>query len=160
MSPLKEISSKQKKDVVSQIRAPGISTSALKKKIQFISYNEDKNRHFLYDIDRQLNFFEYQGMFLPTIQFIRKHKDLQFPEVHVDQGAVKHVLNGADIYTQGITSIVGEFSEEEFVLIKNPQKAVLALGRTMFSSQELNSIKGKGIKNIHYLGDYIWDQKV
>ncbi|MHA1213853.1 MAG: PUA domain-containing protein [Candidatus Hodarchaeales archaeon] len=160
MSPLKEISSKQKKDVVSQIRAPGLSQSVLKKNVQFISYNEDKNMQFLYDSDRQLNFFEFQGQFLPTIQFIRKHETLKFPEVHVDQGAVKHILNGADIYTQGITSVIGEFDKQEFVLIKNPQKAVLALGQAMFSSQELTSVKGKGIRNLHHLGDFIWDQKV
>lgn len=159
MALLKEIRSKEKKTIFSNVFAPGISNNLLKKQIQFISYSENGIKSFLYDPEQRLQFFLYEDKFLPTIQFIRANPSIKIPKVKVDQGAVPYILNGADIYTQGIVSILEEFSENAIVIVVNPQDSVLALGKTLLNSTDLLTSKLKGILNIHYLGDYIWNEK-
>ncbi len=156
---LKEIRSKEKKNIFSKVFAPGIPNNLLKKKIQFISNSEDGINSFLYDPEQRLQFFLYEGKYLPSIQFIRSNPSIKIPKVKVDQGAVPYILNGADIYTQGIVSILEEFNENEIVIIVNPQDSILALGKAILNSTELLTSRIKGILNIHYLGDRIWNVK-
>ena len=159
MTLIKEIRSKETKAIFPKIFAPGISNNLLKNKIQFISHSEDGINSFLYDPEQQVQFFLYEDKYLPTLQFIRTYPSIRIPKVKVDQGAVPYILNGADIYTQGIISVLGEFNENSIVLIVNPQDSVLALGKTILNSTELLTSKIKGILNIHYLGDRIWNEK-
>lgn len=159
MTLLKEIRSKEKKALFPKIFAPGISNKILKNKIQFVSHSEDKLDSFLYDAEQQVQFFLYEDKYLPTIQFIRTNPSIKIPKVKVDQGAVSFILNGADIYTQGIIAVVEKFNENSIVMIINPQDSVLALGKALLNSTELLTSKLKGILNIHYLGDRIWKEK-
>ncbi|MEM0245040.1 MAG: PUA domain-containing protein [Zestosphaera sp.] len=75
----------------------------------------------------------------------------------VDEGAVKHLLNGADVMSPGITECSG-FQKEALVTVWNPKKETpLCIGKALMSCDEIMSIrKGKAIKNIHYAGDKIW----
>ncbi|MFX0174161.1 MAG: PUA domain-containing protein, partial [Candidatus Hodarchaeota archaeon] len=59
-----------------------------------------------------------------------------------------------------ITSIDREFETNTIVMISNPQNTILALGKTLITSSELINSKGKGIINIHYLGDKLWENKL
>lgn len=142
------------------ILAPSISPRILKDNIQFIREDESRNSSFLYDKSHRIRFFRYENQYIPTIQFIREHPTIDLPLVKVDEGATSHILKGADIYNQGITFINQKFEVNTIVMISNPQNAILALGKTMMGSSELISSKGKGILNIHYLGDKIWENKL
>ena len=82
---------------------------------------------------------------------------MDFPKVVVDEGAVKFVINGADIFTQGIVSCRREFPENTIVTIVNPQNSVMSIGKSLLSSEDLLNQTGKGIVNIHFLGDKIWN---
>jgi PUA domain protein len=104
-------------------------------------------------------FFYHEGTYLPSLKFIRKHSELKFPKVQVDEGAVNFVINGADIFTQGIIGIDQDFPKNTIVTIVNPQNAVLCLGKSLLASHDLLTQKGKGIQNLHYLGDNIWNEK-
>ncbi|MHA1969174.1 MAG: PUA domain-containing protein [Candidatus Hodarchaeales archaeon] len=104
-------------------------------------------------------FFKYENLFYPTIHLIRE-ESLNFASVQIDQGAVAHILNGADIFAQGITFVDREFEEGEMVIVINPQHAVICLGKSLLSSENLLNGKGKGILNIHFLGDDIWEGKI
>ena len=73
-------------------------------------------------------------------------------------GAVKFVINGADIMRPGITEIEDGINENDFIVIVdvNNQKS-LAVGIALLNSEEMrSSTSGKVIKNIHYVGDEIW----
>ena len=80
------------------------------------------------------------------------------PRVVVDMGAIRFVCNGADVMAPGITEM-DEFDEGSIVVIRdvNHGKA-LAIGLANKSSKEIEaSKKGKVIKNLHYVGDKIWE---
>lgn len=160
MSIRKELGSKQRKKILSSIYAPGISASVLKKSVQFLLHDEKKGKYYIFDVNQQISFFSYEDKFLPSLMFIRRHPELDISKVQVDAGAVKFVINGADIFTQGIVSCSREFGENTMVIILNPQNAALSLGYSLMTSSDLLTKKGKGIINLHYLGDSIWEGKI
>ena len=160
MSFRKELGSKQRKDIISAIIAPGISPNVLKNNVQFVLHDENKLMNYLFDKEQQISFFSFENMYLPTLKFVRKHAELDFPSVQVDEGAVKFVINGADIFSQGIVKFNKDFSENTIVTITNPQDSVLSIGKCLFSSRDLLTAKGKSIINLHYLGDKIWEEDV
>ncbi len=158
MPKKKEIGSKLRKKILLSILAPGIPSKVLTDNIQFIAEDEAKSNRLLYNRKYEVRFFQHGKLFLPTIQFIRENKDLKFPIVNVDQGAVQYILNGADIFAQGVNS-VNDFDANSIVLVSNPQNAIMAVGESLKPSFECKKGKGKGkvILNLHYLGDKIWD---
>jgi len=98
--------------------------------------------------------FELERQVYPTL----KNADLTFPHIYVDKGAIPFVVKGADLMRPGIKSLE-EFSKNALVLIADSEhKQNLALGISLFSSQEIQIMdKGKVIKNLHYVGDSIWN---
>lgn len=160
MPSKKEIGSKLRKKVLSLIFAPDISSKVLADDIQYISEDDEKTRSLIFNRSYEVCFFKFEKQFLPTIQFIRENPAIDFPIVKVDQGAVQHILNGADIFGQGITTVRGNFDVNAVVMITNPQDAILALGKSLRSSEELLSSKGKVILNIHHLGDSTWEGEI
>lgn len=160
MTSQREIGSKIRKRLIPMIHAPSISQKILQDNIQFIREDESQYSSFLYDKSHKIRFFRYENQYIPTIQFIREHPTIDLPIVKVDEGAISFILNGADIYNQGITFVGQDFEANAIVMISNPQNAILALGKAIMASSELISSKGKGILNIHYLGDKIWNNKL
>jgi predicted RNA-binding protein (TIGR00451 family) len=156
----KEIGSKFRKKLLTSILAPKISQNELKANIQFIVENDEKSRSLILNKQGEARFFLFENRYLPSIQFIREYPFIDLPIVKVDEGAVKYILNGADIFAQGIISISGSFDANSIVIVRNPQDAVLALGNSLISSDELLKLKGKVISNIHYLGDSIWKNQL
>ena len=94
---------------------------------------------------------------LPTLLYQEALERLS--NVVVDMGAVPYVCGGADIMAPGITEVQGEFERDELVVIRDERHGkALALGLSLFSSGEMREMKrGKMVKNLHYVGDKIWD---
>ena len=97
--------------------------------------------------------FEFDGTILPTLQTIRKFPDL-LPIITVDAGAVKFMINGADLFRPGMVEW-DVFEKDQYVTVVNLQKAAMCIGKTLFSSKELPD-KGKVTITIHHLGDPLW----
>jgi PUA domain protein len=99
----------------------------------------------------------YKDAFLPTLIFDKALNRL--PKVVVDMGAVPYVCNGADVMAPGVVEIQGEFQADEFLLVVDERhRKPLAIGRALLNSQAMKSIKqGKIIKNLHYVGDKLWN---
>jgi len=76
----------------------------------------------------------------------------------VDEGAVKHLLNGANVMAPGITEVSG-FSKGEVVAVWNPSKETpLVIGEALMDSREIMKVRrGRAIKNLHHAGDEIWE---
>jgi|AntAceMinimDraft_9_1070365.scaffolds.fasta_scaffold125274_1 PUA domain protein len=107
-------------------------------------------------VDNVPSFFQIGDSWVPTLHLLMKYVDL-LPSVTVDKGAIKFVINGADIMRPGITTCQ-DFEKDSFVVIidENYSKP-LAVGKVLMSSVDLiNSIGGKAILNLHRIGDYIW----
>ena len=123
-----------------------------KNQIVFIQNNDLK----LILVDEQPSFFYYQDNISPTLKYLQNNLILK--KITVDMGAIKFVINGADIMRPGIVNIENEIRKEDFIVIvdENNEKP-LAVGIALLNTEEMKATKsGKVIKNIHYVGDKIW----
>lgn len=107
-------------------------------------------------LNKKPAFFYYQEKIVPTLKLLQENNVLK--KVTVDMGAVKFVINGADIMRPGIVEIEEGISKEDFVsVVDKNNKKPLAVGIALFSGEEMkNMASGKAIKNIHYVGDELW----
>lgn len=76
--------------------------------------------------------------------------------VIVDAGAVRFVVNGADIMKPGIVSADPEIAVGDLVVVvEDRHKKPLAVGRALVAGTEMKG-EGKAVKSLHHVGDCIW----
>src|SRR5690606_32245100 len=76
--------------------------------------------------------------------------------VVVDSGAVRFVVNGADIMKPGIVSADPQIAPGDLVVIvEERHKKPLAIGRALVAGTEMKG-EGKAVKSLHHVGDLIW----
>ena len=76
--------------------------------------------------------------------------------VVVDAGAVRFVVNGADIMNPGIVEADPKISAGDLVIIvEERHKKPLAIGRALIPGLEMKG-EGKAVKSLHRVGDQIW----
>ena len=115
-----------------------------------------ENGNKLIVVNKQPYFFYHDGKPLPTLKYLQEHQVLK--KITVDMGAIKFVINGADVMRPGITEIDQGITKNDFIMIVDENnKKPLAVGIALFDSEEMKSMdSGKVIKNIHYVGDELW----
>jgi RNA-binding protein, containing PUA domain len=75
----------------------------------------------------------------------------------VDAGAVKPIINGADVMRPGIKELLGDFGKDDVVFVTDEKGRVIAVAVALYSRQEMEQMqKGKVLINLHHLGDKIW----
>ena len=79
--------------------------------------------------------------------------------VEVDMGALKFIINGADVMKPGITACDEEIIAGDIVWIRDCQhKKPIAVGIAIEDGKHLlNKEKGKGVRTLHWVGDKIWE---
>jgi PUA domain protein len=126
------------------------------KKIR-VEVNENENVKLFFFNGKPL-LARLDGALIPTLL----HEELfsVFPKIVVDMGAVPYVCKGADVMAPGVVSIIGEFEVGQVVIIVDERhNKPLAIGLANFSSEDLKSVSGgKIVKNLHYVGDKLWDE--
>ena len=97
------------------------------------------------------------GMLFPTLSFEELFAD--FPKIVVDMGAVPYVCKGADVMAPGVRTIKGNFEENGLILVVDERHGKpLAVGVALLSSEAMKSVDhGKIVKNLHYVGDKLWN---
>lgn len=151
------LSKKEKKQLESRIRSSikrDIHLNFRKKAIEIIKTRLGFNVYFIDDFPLLI---ERGELLFPSIiaGFLSY---IELPKVAVDDGAVPHILNGADVMAPGIVSITESFSVGELVYVVNLKGEVIAVGRAVMTDSEIFSLKkGRSIKNLHYYGDKIWN---
>lgn len=106
-------------------------------------------------------FNERDGKYYPTLRLLHKYPFI-LPSVQVDRGAIKFVLQGANIMCPGLTSAGGkldtDFAADTIVcVLAEGKENALGIGLTKMSRDEIRSVnKGIAIDNIHYLNDGLW----
>ncbi len=116
---------------------------------------EDENKKII-TVNKEPYLFYYEDKLIPTLKLLQT-KDL-LKKITVDMGAIKFVVNGADVMRPGITKIDPSIEKNEAIVIvdENNQKP-LAIGIALLNAEEMEkATSGKVIKNIHYVGDDIW----
>ena len=97
------------------------------------------------------------GVLFPTLYF--EELFAVIPKIVVDMGAVPYVCKGADVMAPGVVAIKGEFKENDLLLIVDERHSKpLAIGVALFSSEDMKPLdSGKIVKNLHYVGDKLWN---
>ncbi|WP_457591793.1 DUF1947 domain-containing protein [Geoglobus sp.] len=107
-------------------------------------------------LDGEPVLLEHDGRYYFTVYGIMKYR----PEkgmVVVDEGAVRFVMNGADIMRPGIVDADSRIAEGDFCYIVVEKKLTpLAVGIALTSGEDMIGEKGKVVENIHHLNDRIW----
>ncbi len=77
--------------------------------------------------------------------------------VVVDDGAIKYILNGADVMAAGIIDADENISINDAVVVKDERGTPIAVGIALMTGREMKMArKGKAVKNMHHIGDKIW----
>jgi len=112
----------------------------------------------LFLIDEKPVLFRKDETPLPTLLFDQFLARL--PRVVVDMGAVPHVCNGADVMSPGVVRASGNFAEGAIVAIVDERHGrYIALGEALVNSENLQrKDRGKVVRNLHYVGDNVWNE--
>jgi PUA domain protein len=108
-----------------------------------------------------LFFAQRDGPWFPTLRILHQYPDMMV-KLRSDLGAIKFVLQGANIMCPGLTSagatIHTEVPADAPVAIYGEGKEhAMAVGITKMSTEDMRSInKGIGVDNLHYLTDGLW----
>ena len=104
-------------------------------------------------------FFLHGGKYYPTVLLLLNHP-VEDRYVTVDMGAVKHVLNGANVFSAGIVDADRKIEVGDAVYVRDEKYGKpLAVGIAEMSGDEMVSKKsGVAVKTLHHYGDKI--QKV
>ncbi len=98
---------------------------------------------------------------IPTLKGAMK-MDISKMYATVDMGAINFVIKGADIMSPGIVDAYTELNKGDIVVVnEESHKKPIAVGKCLISGQEMiDNNKGKAIKNLHYVGDSIWELEI
>lgn len=101
------------------------------------------------------------GPYIPTLRTLHKYPFL-LPILRVDRGAIKHVINGADVMVPGLRSeravIENEVEKDRVVAVYAESKQhAIAVGITKMSTAQMRlNDKGVAIENVHHISDGLW----
>ena len=72
--------------------------------------------------------------------------------------AIPYMIKGADVMRPGIKEIDEQIRKDEIVaIVDEKNKKAIAVGIALFDSEEMRQmVKGKVLKNIHFVGDKVW----
>ncbi|MDE1854096.1 MAG: RNA-binding protein [Thaumarchaeota archaeon] len=82
-----------------------------------------------------------------------------FPSAVVDEGAIKFLINGADVMRPGIRKLDDWGAVGSMVVVKEEKKGrAIAVGPSTVSGAEARGMsKGSCVKNMHHVGDRYWN---
>jgi PUA-domain protein len=103
-------------------------------------------------------FFYLGDEIIPSLRLVLSNK-INLKKIIVDMGAVKFVVNGADIMRPGVVEVEEEIEKGEIIeIIDVNNRKPLAIGRALCGSEEMkNKEEGKVVKNLHFVGDGIYN---
>jgi len=110
-------------------------------------------------VNNEIRYFKFDENWIPTLKYIYAKKSCELKKVVVDMGAIKFVTNGADIMRPGVRNFDEGILKNEIIQIQEETHGkIIAIGQALGSSEEMkNQEKGKIIRNVHYIGDNIWN---
>ena len=106
-------------------------------------------------VNKQPSFFYHNNLLIPTLKYLQQHNVLK--KVAIDLGAIRFIINGADVMRPGIKEIDLTIAKDEPILIiDDTHKKPIAVGIALVSGSEMQALTtGKVIKTIHYVGDHL-----
>jgi len=101
--------------------------------------------------------FIVEHRLIPTMKLLLDRQLLK--SVTVDMGAVRFVTNGADVMRPGIMKAEEGMEKGDLVVVVDEtHRKPLAVCEALFAQEELMAMaSGKVLKNLHYVGDKVWN---
>jgi len=117
-----------------------------------------EHKYKVIKVNHEMLFFYYEDKIYPSMKLVLK-QDLGLKKIVLDMGAIKFIAGGADVMRPGIVSIDDGILEGDcIVMVDETHGKQFALGIAMMNSSDMqNASSGKVIKNIHFVGDDIWN---
>ncbi len=111
-------------------------------------------------IDKDSKILIGNGIFIFSenrlLPFIADKRVDLLPEISVDEGAIKHIINGASVMRPGVTKI-DEKAKKDGIVKVTFEKQVICIGFSLYDSSEMEKLeKGVVVKNVHRKGDKFW----
>ncbi|MDP2765831.1 MAG: RNA-binding protein [Candidatus Methanoperedens sp.] len=134
------------------VEAFGDASSFADKKLEYV---ETDKWYFIF-VDGEPLLFKIEGKIFPTVKGALKLNPSR-RKVIIDSGAVKFIINGADVMSPGIVEADPSIKEGDLVIVvEQAHGKALAIGRALVPGKDMAGGKGKAVKSIHYVGDEIW----
>ncbi len=134
------------------VEAFGDASSFRGKKLEYVQSDE---WDFIF-VDGEPLLFKIEGKIFPTVKGALKLNPSR-RRVMVDPGAVKFIINGADVMAPGIVDADPAIREGDLVIVvEQAHGKALAIGRALMPGKDMMGGKGKAVKSIHFVGDEIW----
>ncbi|NYT05532.1 MAG: DUF1947 domain-containing protein [Methanomicrobiales archaeon] len=115
----------------------------------------------LYLVEKRPLLMEYDGRVFPTLRGAIE-RPFACRRIVVDSGAVAFMVKGADVMRPGIVEVSDDVvAAAPVVIIEERHKKPLAIGIALAGAVEIRGMeKGKAARNIHYVGDELWNLEV
>lgn len=154
----KIISGKDRKELINSISEYIQNADDLLPKKSTVTRYIFSKRESIYALGKNIVLIETKGHLIPHIKIVRKLQH-SIPIIKVDTGAIKFVVNGADVMRPGVVEIDDTVIEGSLVLvIENTKGGALCFGQAMYDAVDMKVMeKGKCIKNLHHLKDEYWE---
>jgi PUA domain protein len=123
-----------------------------------IEIAETASKFSIYLIGKKPLVMERDGWAFPTLRGA-----VQIPfsgkRIVVDMGAIPYVINGADVMRPGIVSVSGDVRcGMPALVVDESHDKPLAVVLPLYDAPDIIALeKGKAAKNIHYIGDELWN---
>ena len=108
-------------------------------------------------VDNQIVAFVKDGKSFLTVRGLLKYQAAK-AYATVDMGAIKFVINGADVMGPGIVDADESIAVGDYVWVRDVKNLKpLAVGVALTTGSEMRSKKpGKAIHSLFYVGDKLW----
>ncbi|TGC10552.1 RNA-binding protein [Methanolobus halotolerans] len=108
-------------------------------------------------IEGDVLLFKIGDTYFPTVKGVLQ-LGLRKNIVVVDAGAVRFVVNGADVMCPGIVSADDDIETgDPVIIVEETHSKPLAIGTAMIPGARMQASSGKAIKSVHYVGDKLWN---
>lgn len=117
----------------------------------------EENEFILIDGEPLLSKFGDQ--FFPNVKGALFFK-LETNNLTVDQGAIPHVINGADVMAPGVVGVDEDLVENDLgVVIEEKHKKPIAIVKMLVEGKKIADMsEGKIAKNLHHVRDSLWEK--
>jgi len=112
----------------------------------------------VYLVDRKPLFIRLHRI-IPSLVSVVKYRVVfpRLPVVVVDDGAVPHLVRGADVMVPGIVEVKGELCRGSLAYVSDLKSRIFVVGEALMNKSEvLGKRRGRALKNLHYAGDKLW----
>ena len=141
------------KALINDIEAFGDTVVFRNRKLELVETDEAE---FIF-VDGEPILFRIEGKIFPTVKGALKLAPSR-RKVVVDPGAVRFIINGADVMGPGIVEADPDIREGDLVIVvEKAHGKALAIGRALIPGKDMAGRSGKAVKSVHYVGDELWN---